>query len=98
MAFGLLLERFDLLLLPVAEPAAPRPIVPGLGRTAGLLLILLGVLVLGVSTSRYLHFKQLIASQETRDFRASRTDLVLLAIVALIGVAMSVYVAAQALR
>ncbi len=99
MAFGLLLERFDLLLQPFADLAetTPQPRVPGLARTAGLVLILLGVLVLGISTYRYLNFKRLISSRETRDFRASRTDLVLLAIVALLGLSMSVYVASQAL-
>jgi hypothetical protein len=71
--------------------------VPDLARAAGLGLILLGVLVLAISSYRYLRFKRLIAARETRDFRASRTDLMLVAIVALIGFAMSVYGVAQAL-
>jgi hypothetical protein len=53
--------------------------------------------VLGTSTYRYLRFKQLISSRETRDFGASRTDLVLVAIVGFLGVCMSIYVVAQAL-
>ena len=45
---------------------------------------------------RYLLFKRLISARETREFGASRTDLVLVAIVGLLGVCMTVYVIAQA--
>lgn len=97
MAFGLLVERFDLFLrsLPGAAELSPEPGVRDLVRAAGLALIFLGVVVLGISSYRYLQFKRLIASRETRDFGSSRTDLVLVVIVALIGLFMSIYVVAQ---
>ena len=96
MAFGLLLERFDLFVrsLPNLTETVPDPGL--LSSTAGLVLILLGVLVIATSTYRYLHFKRLISSRETRGFGASRSDLVLVAIVALLGLCMSIYVTAQA--
>lgn len=97
MAFGLLVERFDLLLRSLAGTSdiAPGSGVHDYARAAGLVLILLGVFVLAISSYRYLQFKRLISSRETRDFRSSRTDLVLVVIVALIGLFMSLYVAAQ---
>lgn len=94
MAFGLVVERFDLLLR--ALPELPRSAASGLSHAAGLVLILLGVVVLVVSTRRYLHFKKLISTPETREFGASRTDLVLVAIVGLLGACMTLYVIAQA--
>ena len=51
-----------------------------------------GILVLGVSTVRYLRFKRLIATEEVRDFGTSRTDLVLVAVVCLLGAGMAFYV------
>jgi putative membrane protein len=92
IAFGLLVERFDLVL----QSSSPQ-IVSGINRAAGLALIVLGVVVLAASTHRYLHFKRLISAREIREFGASRTDLVLIAIVGLLGLCMAVYVIAQAL-
>ena len=97
MAFGLLVERFDLVLrsLPdLAQASSPHD-VSGINRAAGLVLIVLGVVVLAASTHRYLHFKRVIASREIRAFGASRTDLVLVAIVGFLGVSMAIYVVAQ---
>jgi putative membrane protein len=100
MAFGLLVERFDLLLRSLPQPAdtAAGDGLAGTSRTVGLVLVLLGVVVLAASTHRYLRSKRLISSAETRDFAASRTDLVLVAIVALLGAGMSIYVVAQVVR
>jgi putative membrane protein len=94
MAFGLLVERFDLFVRSLHN--APGPGLSDMTSTAGLVLILLGVLVVATSTYRYLHFKRLISSRETRDFGDTRSDLVLVAIVALLGLCMSIYVTAQA--
>lgn len=97
LAFGLLVERFDLYsrALTRSSGAASGLAGPALDQVAGLGLILLGVLVLAISSWRYLRFKRLIASPERSDFRASHTDLLLVAIVALIGLAMSLYVVTQ---
>jgi putative membrane protein len=99
MAFGLVVERFDLFLRSlhgVAQSAA-QGAASTVSRAAGLALILLGVSVLATATYRYLRFKRLISSPEARDFGASRTDLVLVAIVGFLGLCMSVYVVGQAL-
>jgi putative membrane protein len=99
MAFGLVVERFDLFIqsIPHLAEATRGSATAGVNRAAGMVLIVLGVVVLATSTHRYLRFKQLIASREKRDFASSRTDLVLVGIVALLGLSMAVYVGAQAL-
>jgi putative membrane protein len=94
MAFGLVVERFDLLLRSL--PELSRSAASGMNHAAGLALILLGVVVLAISTRRYLLFKRLISARETREFGASRTDLALVAIVGLLGACMTIYVVAQA--
>jgi putative membrane protein len=97
MAFGLLVERFDLFAraLPGMTAGAPAGDPSEFARAAGLTLIFMGVLILAISSYRYLQFKRFIASGEARDFRSSRTDLVLVFLVTTIGIAMSVYVAGQ---
>ena len=99
MGFGLLVEKFDLMLrtLPAAISATAGTENRDMSEAAGLLLILLGVLVLFVSSARYVRFKRYIASEETRDFRSSRGDLIRLVLVCAIGVFMSIYVARQIL-
>ena len=95
MAFGLLIERFDLFVrrLPAGGSAAAAP--SQIAEAAGLLLIFFGILVLAVSSARYVRFKRYIASPEKRDFASLRSDVVLLVIVGIIGMCMSVYVVIQ---
>ncbi len=99
MGFGLILERFDLFLESVQAFSGHAPVVaPGPSpREGGVALILLGVFVLGIASYRYVRFKRLIASPELTDFRSSRSDLVLVVIVATLAVFMLVYVLARAL-
>lgn len=96
MAFGLLVERFDLFVRSLPGLVdVPGAALSSFARAGGLVLILLGVVVLAISSHRYLHFKRLIASAESRDFRSSRTDLALIVIVAAIGLLMAAYVIAH---
>jgi putative membrane protein len=91
MGLGFVVERFDLFVQYLgANGSAARPVDPWV-RPAGLALIAFGVLVLTVSTVRYLTFKRLIASSEAREFGSSRTDLVLVAVVGVLGVMMAAY-------
>lgn len=99
MAFGLLVERFDLFLqaLPGLAGSVRSASAADATRAAGMVLIALGVVVLGTASHRYLRFKRLIRSEARSEFASSRSDLVLVAIVALLGAGMAAYVAAQAL-
>ena len=90
MGFGLLVERFDLFMKALTSSGSDGSIG---SEVAGMFLILLGVLVLGISSTRYLRFKRNIASEETRDFDAARGDLALLVIVGTIGLLMALYAA-----
>jgi len=98
MGFGLLVERFDLFVRSVAGVSVDAAGgSSGLTGAIGLVLIGLGIVVLGISSFRYLRFKRYIAAEEAHAFRSSRTDLVLVAIVAVIDLCMAGYVVAQAL-
>ncbi len=99
MGFGLLIERFDLLVRSLARVPENTPWAraPDLAAAAGMVLIALGIGVLAIASFRYLRFKKLIASAHTVDFRAVRSDLALVVIVAAIGAFMAAYVAFQIL-
>lgn len=91
MGLGFVVERFDLFVRFLASGQANAPPADPLARLAGLVLIFFGVLVLGVSTARYLRFKRLIADEAVREFGSSRSDLVLVAVVCLLGALMAAY-------
>ncbi len=91
MGLGFVVERFDLFVQYLnADGGEGMPGDP-VARMAGLVLIGFGVLVLAISTARYLRFKRLIADTEEREFGSSRTDLVLVAVVCLLGALMAAY-------
>jgi len=98
VGLGFVVERFDLFVQYLGASTGAGQPGDGLVRLAGLALILFGVVVLAVSTARYLRFKTLIAGTETREFSSSRTDLVLVAVVGLLGVMMSAYLLRELLR
>ena len=87
MGFGLLVERFDLLMQALASGSA--------GPTEASLSAGSDIIVLGISSSRYLRFKRQIASEEAREFDAARGDVALLLIVGTIGLLMALYVGRQ---
>ena len=102
MGFGLVVERFDLVLssMRAIEADMPKVAIPKVAmhlppREAGLAMILLGVLVLTISSHRYLHFKRLIARPERTEFRSSHSDLALVVIVLGIALFMLTYVVLQ---
>jgi len=91
MGLGFVIERFDLFVQHLAATGAADLPADPVARVAGLVLIFFGILVLAISTARYLRFKQLIAAHEEREFGSSRTDLVLVAVVCLLAALMAVY-------
>jgi putative membrane protein len=96
MGLGFVVERFDLFVQYLGANGSELPSDP-LVKLAGLALIFFGVLVLAVSTARYLRFKRLIAEEAVREFGSSRTDLVLVAVVSLLGALMAAYLLRQVL-
>jgi len=94
MAFGFLVEKFDLFL----ELAAPSLIgrtlsVPGqkFGNIAGMALIVLGTAMVAISAARFLVTAKTIDSEELRAGPGSRIDLALAALLVLLGCSLFVY-------
>ena len=90
MGLGFVVERLDLFMQYLAANGGSAAADP-VAKLAGFALILLGVLVQAISTARYLRFKRLIADTEEREFAASRSDLVLVGVVCLLGLLMTLY-------
>jgi putative membrane protein len=94
MAFGFLVERFDLFVLLAAPSLTDRMLsLPGekFGTKAGLALIILGTLIIATAAIRFLITAKSIDSEEVRAGPGSRVDLALAVLLGLLGCALFVY-------
>jgi putative membrane protein len=94
MAFGFLVERFDLFVLLAAPSLTDRMLsLPGekFGTKAGLALIILGTLIIATAAIRFLITAKSIDSEQVRAGPGSRVDLVLAVLLGLLGCALFVY-------
>ncbi len=94
MAFGFLVEKFDLFLELAAPSLAGRTLsMPGqkFGNAAGLALIVLGMAMVAIAAIRFLATAKAIDSDAQRPVPGSRIDLALAALLVLIGGALFVY-------
>jgi putative membrane protein len=94
MAFGFLVEKFDLFLeVAAASLTNGRVSVGGrvVGDVAGLLLILLGGIMMVVSAIRYHQVKLNIEAPETIKGGGGRADLLLVGLLVLLGATLFVY-------
>ncbi len=94
MAFGFIVERFDLFIEVAAPSLVGRTVsVPGqkFGNIAGLALIVLGAAMVAVAAVRFLATAKLIDSVESHPGPGSRADLALAALLVLLGGALFVY-------
>jgi putative membrane protein len=94
MAFGFLVERFDLFLQFAAPSLAGRILSsPGqkFGNDAGLALIVLGTALVATAAARFVVTARNIDSAELHRGPGSRFDLALAALLALLGCALFVY-------
>src|SRR6516165_10112789 len=99
IAFGFVIEKFNLFVLAMASansPAAGR-LLQGerlsgpLGRYDGLALILVGLALIVVSAARFVRTGRLIDDQETHSAGSVRAELLLSATLALIVAGFSTY-------
>lgn len=93
MAFGFLVEKFDLFLA-IAGQTTGRMISPrgeAVGSIAGLLLILLGGAMLALSMVRFRKTARDIASPDKRMEGGARMDLLLTGLLLLLGAALFCY-------
>ncbi len=94
MAFGFLVERFDIFLQIVASSAHQhRHSVSGqaFGNIAGFALILAGALMIALSTLRFRRAAKDIDDAQVKPGMETRLDLTLSAMLVLLGVALAVY-------
>lgn len=94
MAFGFLVEKFDLFLEVAAASLQNQRFSTGgqvVGDVAGLLLILLGGTMMIVSAIRYRQVRRSIEAPDLRRGGAGRTDLLLVGLLVLLGATLFVY-------
>ena len=94
MAFGFLVERFDLFLEVASPSLAGRTLwLPGqkFGNYAGLALIILGTAIVVIAAARFLMTAKVIDSNEMRSGPGSRIDVALAVLLGLLGCALFVY-------
>ena len=94
MAFGLIVEKFDLFLELAAPSLVGRTLsVRGqtFGNIAGLALIVLGTAMVIVAAVRFLMTAKDIDSKDIRAGTGSRVDIALAALMVLLGIALFLY-------
>ena len=93
MAFGFVIERFDLFLRYVAPPAAQQEITPhsGAANAAGLAFILLGIALIALAGWRFVQTAKDIDSDNEVASPGERFDLALSGMIGLLGTALFLY-------
>jgi len=94
MAFGFLVERFDLFLQIAAPSLADRALsLPGqrFGNVAGLTLIVVGTAMVAVAAIRFVRTAKEIDSEALQRGPGSRIDIALALLLVLLGAALFVY-------
>jgi putative membrane protein len=94
MAFGFLVERFDLFLEVAAPSLAGRALSPlgqKFGNIAGLALIVAGTAMVALAMFRFIRTARNIDSDEVRSGSGARLDITLAALLILLGVSMFLY-------
>jgi putative membrane protein len=93
MAFGFLVERFDLFLVIMARStgtATPLRSSP-VGHIAGLILIVAGIAMVVISAARFVYVARMIDSAKKLLHVGTRFDLALAVMLALLGMALFLY-------
>jgi putative membrane protein len=94
MAFGFIVEKFDLFLQVAAPSLVGRTLsMPGqrFGNIAGLVLIGMGTLMVAISAVRFLVTERRIESEEVHRGGGSRFDIVLALLLIMLGCFLAIY-------
>jgi putative membrane protein len=94
MAFGFVIEKFDLFLQVVAPQMAQRQLAThgqSFANAAGLAFILLGVAMIAIAGFRYIRTGKEIDADETIPSPGERFDVALAALLGLLGIALFLY-------
>jgi len=96
MAFGFVIERFDLFLKVAALEAARQPITVGgqsIANAAGLVFIVLGVAMIAIAAIRFRKTAKEIDAEESLPGLGEGSDLALSVLVGLLGLSLFLYLA-----
>ena len=96
MAFGFVIEKFDLFLLALAPSASLKQIAPHgqkFANAAGLAFIAIGVLMIVVAGTRFVWTTKAIEIDAAVPSPGERFDLALAALIGLLGAALFLYMA-----
>ncbi len=96
MAFGFVIEKFDLFLLALAPQTALKLIAPHgqkFANAAGLAFIAIGVGMIVIAGLRFVWTAKAIDVEETLPSPGERFDLALAALIGLLGAALFLYMA-----
>jgi putative membrane protein len=96
MAFGFVIEKFDLFLQAVAPQIALKQIAPHgqkFANAAGLAFIALGVAMIAIAGIRFVWTARAIESDETVASPGERFDLALAVLIGLLGASLFLYMA-----
>jgi putative membrane protein len=94
MAFGFLVEKFDLFLECAAPSLTGRTLsLPGqkFGNIAGLVFIVLGIAMVGIAAARFVVTAKNIDREELRPGTGSRIDIAFAGLLVLLGCALLLY-------
>jgi putative membrane protein len=94
MAFGFVIERFDLFLRYAAPQAAQQEISPhggAVANAAGLAFIVLGVAIIVIAGTRFVKTAKDIDSAQEVPSAGERFDVALAGLIALLGAALFLY-------
>jgi putative membrane protein len=94
MAFGFLVEKFDLFLELAAQSLPGRTLsLPGqkFGNIAGLALIVLGTAMVSIAAARFVMTAKNIDCEDVRPGTGSRIDIALAGLLVLLGCALFLY-------
>ena len=100
MAFGFVIEKFDLFLVALAPQAALKQIAPHgqkFANAAGLAFIAIGVVMIVIAGIRFTGTAKAIEAEDTLPSPGERFDLALAALVGLLGAALFLYMASAVL-
>ncbi len=93
MAFGFLIEKFDLFVSYLHKAGG----IEGSARTSisaelvGLILFLVGVLIIVAATVRFFTYKRSIEAEESIPYSVKRTNLLLSSLMILLGLFLFIY-------
>jgi putative membrane protein len=94
MAFGFIIERFDLFLLFATQQTSPESLTlhgQRFANVAGLAFILLGVIMIVIAAIRFLRTAKDIDRDDEVPSTGSRFDLSLAVLLALLGISLFLY-------